>query len=126
VSRPDAAAGAAYARAMSSTVDAASLPDADQLEALNARAAAAARLLKLLASEQRLRLLCRLGEGEASVGELSHYAGLAQSATSQHLARLRAEGVVAIRREGQTIHYRLTDPAAARMIDALCEVFGPR
>jgi ArsR family transcriptional regulator, virulence genes transcriptional regulator len=101
------------------------LPEADQLEALNSRAASAARLLKLLASEQRLRMLCRLGEGEASVNELAHFAGLAQSATSQHLAKLRAEGLVAIRREGQTIHYRLSDPAAVRLIDALCEIYGP-
>jgi DNA-binding transcriptional ArsR family regulator len=101
------------------------LPDATQLEALNAAANQAARMLKLLASEQRLRMLCRLGEGEASVGELAHYAGLAQSATSQHLAKLRAEGIVAVRREGQTIYYRLSDPAAVRMIEALCEVYGP-
>ena len=101
-------------------------PQPEQLQSLNRRAASAARLLKLLASEPRLRLLCRLGEGEASVGELSHYAGLAQAATSQHLAKLRAEGLVEIRREGQTIRYRLTDPAAVRMIDALCEVYGPR
>ena len=99
------------------------LPSAEQLEALNQRSASAARLLKLLASEQRLRMLCRLGEGEASVGELSAYAGLAQSATSQHLAKLRAEGVVSVRRDGQTIYYALRDPAAVRMIDTLCEIY---
>ncbi|WP_366075782.1 hypothetical protein [Phenylobacterium sp.] len=53
------------------------LPAAEQLEALNDRAAVAARLLRLFASEHRLRMLCRLGEGEASVNELAHYAGLA-------------------------------------------------
>ena len=96
-----------------------------QLEALNAKAVAAARLLKLFASEQRLRMLCRLGEGEASVNELAHYAGLAQSATSQHLSKLRAEGVVAVRREGQTIYYSWSDPIAMRMVEALCEVYRP-
>lgn len=101
------------------------LPQPEQLEALNDRAAAAARLLKLFASEQRLRILCRLGEGETSVNELAHFAGLAQSATSQHLAKLRAEGVVAIRREGQTIYYMLSDPQAVRMIEALCEIYRP-
>ncbi|MFC3069394.1 ArsR/SmtB family transcription factor [Phenylobacterium soli] len=103
----------------------ATLPDPAQLEQLNDRAAQASRMLKLLASEQRLRILCRLGEGEASVNELAHYAGLAQAATSQHLAKLRAEHIVEVRREGQTIYYSLKDPAAVRMIDTLCEIYGP-
>jgi DNA-binding transcriptional ArsR family regulator len=95
----------------------------DDLAALEASAASAARLMKLLASEQRLILLCRLGEGECSVGELAQHVGLAQSAASQHLGKLRAEGLVATRREGQTIYYRLVDPAAARVIDLLCDIY---
>jgi len=91
---------------------------------LEASATAAARTMKLLSSEPRLILLCRLTEGECSVGELAAYAGLAQSAASQHLARLRSEGAVATRREGQTIYYRLADPAVARVIDALCDLYG--
>ncbi len=98
-------------------------PSASELATLGASASAAARLLKLLASEQRLLLLCKLIEGESSVGELSAYVGLAQSATSQHLAKMRAEGLVATRRDGQTIHYRLEDPAAIRMLDTLCEIY---
>lgn len=90
---------------------------------LEASAGAAARLLKLLASEQRLLLLCRLIDGEASVGELAGHVGLAQSATSQHLAKMRAEGLVATRREAQTIYYRLADPAAARVLDTLCDIY---
>ncbi len=86
-------------------------------------AQAAARLLKLLASEQRLLLLCRLIEGEASVGDLAQSAGLAHSATSQHLAKMRAEGLVATRRKAQTIYYRLGDPAAVRMLDTLCDIY---
>ena len=86
-------------------------------------AQAAARLLKLLASEQRLLLLCRLIEGEASVGYLAEHARLAHSATSQHLAKMRAEGLVATRREAQTIYYRLADPAAVRVLDTLCEIY---
>lgn len=119
-------AGPVLVRKDAMSQDAPHLPAAEQLEALNHRAAAAARLMKLFASEQRLRMLCRLGEGEASVNELAHYSGLAQSATSQHLAKLRAEGVVAVRRDAQTIYYRLSDPAAVRMIEALCEVYRPR
>jgi len=86
----------------------------------------AARLLKLLASEQRLLLLCRLMEGEASVSILADHAGLAQSATSQHLAKMRAEGLVATRRDGQTIHYRIADPNAARILAALSEIYRGR
>jgi DNA-binding transcriptional ArsR family regulator len=90
---------------------------------LRACASDAARLLKLLASEQRLLLLCRLADGEASVGELSEHAGLAQSATSQHLAKMRAEGLVATRREAQTIYYSLSDPNAARVLGTLSDIY---
>lgn len=110
----------------SGAVGATPLPDAYELEGLAGRAAQAARLMKLMASEPRLRLLCRLGEGESSVTELARYAGLAQAGASQHLAKLRAEGVVKVRREGQTIYYGLADPAALRIIDALCDIYGPR
>lgn len=76
-----------------------------------------------MASEQRLLLLCRLIEGESSVGELANHVGLAHSATSQHLAKMRAEGLVATRREAQTIYYRLDDPAAFRVIATLCDIY---
>lgn len=98
-------------------------PDRAELTELEASAAAATRLMKLLANEQRLILLCRLIEGECSVGDLAQYVGLAQSAASQHLAKLRAEGVVSTRREAQTIYYRLTDPAATKVIDTLCDIY---
>lgn len=90
---------------------------------LEESAHAAARMLKLLASEQRLLLLCRLVEGETSVGDLAEHAKLAQSAASQHLAKMRAEGLVATRREAQTIYYRLADPAAMRVLDTLCDIY---
>ena len=96
---------------------------ADKTSDLEDSAHAAARMLKLLASEQRLLLLCRLVEGEASVGVLAGHAKLAQSAASQHLAKMRAEGLVATRREAQTIYYRLADPAALRVLDTLCEIY---
>lgn len=99
-------------------------PTPASLDDLAASATNAARLLKLLASEQRLLLLCRLMDGECSVGELSSHVGLAQSATSQHLAKMRAEGLVATRREAQTIFYRLADPAAISVLNTLCEVYG--
>lgn len=93
-------------------------------EQLESRAAEAARMLKLLASEQRLTVLCRLSGGEMSVTELGEYVNLSQSALSQHLAKLRADGLVATRREAQTIYYRLADPIAERLIGVLCDLYG--
>jgi len=98
-------------------------PSPEELADFAGSIEAAARLLKLLASEQRLLLLCRLIEGEASVGDLAGHAGMAQSTTSQHLAKMRAEGLVATRREAQTIYYRLDDPAAMRVLDTLCDIY---
>jgi DNA-binding transcriptional ArsR family regulator len=93
-------------------------------EGLESRAVEAARMLKLLANEQRLTVLCRLGGGEMSVTELGEYVDLSQSALSQHLAKLRADGLVATRRDAQTIYYRLADPIAKRLIGVLCDLYG--
>ncbi len=98
-------------------------PSLDDISELQDCAHDAARMLKLLASEQRLLLLCRLVEGEASVGNLAEHAKLAQSAASQHLAKMRAEGLVATRRDAQSIYYRLADPAAVRVLDTLCDIY---
>ena len=88
-------------------------------------AARAARLLRLLGNEKRLMVLCQLAEEELSVGQLQARIGLSQSALSQHLALLRAEGIVATRRDGQTIYYRIGDPSALRIIETLAELFCP-
>lgn len=90
-----------------------------------ASASAAARLLRVLASERRLMILCQLGDGERSVGELQPRVGLSQSALSQHLAVLRDEAIVATRRDGQTIWYRIADPAAVQVVATLAEIFCP-
>jgi ArsR family transcriptional regulator len=92
---------------------------------LQARAAAAARLLRALANEHRLLILCHLIEGEMSVGQLQAVVGLSQSALSQHLAVLREDGLVATRRESQTIWYRIDDPAALRVVETLADIFCP-
>lgn len=92
--------------------------------ALEARAEEAADLLKLLANDQRLIILCRLSDAEMSVSELSHHVDLAQSALSQHLAKLRARGLVATRRAGQQIYYRLANQTAQKLVGALCELYG--
>ena len=91
---------------------------------LESRAGEAAELLKLLANDQRLIILCRLSDEELSASQLGEYVNLAQSALSQHLAKLRAQGLVATRREGQNIYYRLANPTAKKLVGALCELYG--
>jgi ArsR family transcriptional regulator len=85
----------------------------------------AAALLRLLGNEKRLMMLCQIADGELSVSELQRRIGLSQSALSQHLALLRAEGIVATRREGQVIHYRIHDANTMRIIATLAEIFCP-
>jgi ArsR family transcriptional regulator len=90
-----------------------------------ASASRAAKLLRALGNERRLMILCQLTEGERSVSELQPLVGLSQSALSQHLAVLREEGVVATRRDAQTIWYRINDPAAMKVVATLAEIFCP-
>lgn len=85
----------------------------------------AANLLRLLGNEKRLMVLCQLADGELSVSQLQARIGLSQSALSQHLALMREQGLVATRRQSQTIFYRIEDPAALRVIQTLAELFCP-
>ena len=87
------------------------------------RAAEASRFLQNFANDKRLMTLCRLAEGERSVGDLADAVGLSQSALSQHLKRLRADRLVATRRAGQTIYYRLADARVRAFIDLLYRQF---
>jgi ArsR family transcriptional regulator, virulence genes transcriptional regulator len=94
------------------------------MERLEQRAGDAAQLLKLLANETRLLILCRLvAEREMSAGAIVEAAGLGQSAVSQHLAKLRDDNLVATRRDGQTIHYRIADKNVARIIAVLKDIY---
>ncbi len=87
----------------------------------------ATRLLKALANEKRLMILCLLAEGEHSVGQLNEQLDLSQSALSQHLAVLRQDALVVTRREAQTIHYALADGPARRVVELLHDLYcGPR
>jgi len=99
------------------------LNDARKLEA---KAHEAATLLTALANERRLAILCVLVGGERSVGELVKAVGLTQSALSQHLAKLRAAGIVATRRDAQTIYYRLASAAAGSVMTTLAEIYCRR
>ena len=87
---------------------------------------AAARLLKTLANDQRLRVLCFLFDEELSVGEINERVELSQSALSQHLAKLRAAGIVATRRDAQTIYYRLASAAAGSIMKTLADIYCRR
>jgi DNA-binding transcriptional ArsR family regulator len=93
---------------------------------LAAKAAEAAGFLKLLANENRLLILCRLALArELSVNDLAEAVGLSQSALSQHLAKMRDEGLLATRREAQTVFYRIADPNASRLLALLKNIYCP-
>ena len=94
--------------------------------ALERKAGEAAGLLKLLANENRLLILCRLAiAGEMSVGDLADAVDLSQSALSQHLAKMREDGLLATRREAQSVFYRIGDPNAARLLALLKTIYCP-
>lgn len=99
---------------------------ASDLVGLQANAEEAAQLMKLLANEHRLLVLCNLAtKGEMTVSALADAVGLGQSALSQHLARLREDNLVTFRREAQTIHYKVADPRAVRLLKTLKQIFCP-
>ena len=90
------------------------------------QAGEASRLLRIMANEGRLLVLCYLAEeGELSAGELTERVGISQSALSQHLAKLREERLVTTRKEAQSVYYRIGDPKAERILALLHEIFCP-
>lgn len=90
---------------------------------METHAAEAAHLLKAMANEYRLLILCNLADGELSVGELNDRIDLSQSALSQHLSVLRQDGLVETRRASQTIYYHLADGPAARVMQVLYDLY---
>jgi len=83
----------------------------------------AAKLLKAMANEKRLRVLNYINEKELSVSEIEKIVSLSQSALSQHLAILRAEHIVKTRRKAQTIYYALKDEKTKKVLQLLNELF---
>lgn len=81
-------------------------------------------LLRALGNERRVAILFHLAAGELSVGELQRRLPINQSPLSQHLARLRRAGLVATRREAQTIHYTLANTEIATVLDLLVRLYG--
>ncbi|WP_417478631.1 ArsR/SmtB family transcription factor [Maricaulis sp.] len=90
---------------------------------LQHQAGDAAAFLKQLANEKRLLILCRLAMGEATVSELCEMAGLSQSAMSQHLAKMRSEGLVSGRKAGLQVHYSIADERCHGILKHLKEDF---
>lgn len=83
----------------------------------------ASEFLKALSGRSRLMILCHLWDGEKSVGELVRLTGARDTSVSQQLALLRKDGIVASRREGQTLYYSIANEGAASMLETLHDVF---
>ncbi len=93
------------------------------LKRLEEKSEKASALLKALANEKRLLILCILSTGEKNVGDLEQIVGLSQSALSQHLARLRRDGILETRREAQTIFYSVKNKASLKVLESLCSLY---
>jgi len=94
-----------------------------QIDDLRANAHKASELLKAMSNEKRLMILCYLASGEKAVGEMEKLVGLSQSALSQHLARLRRDGLVKTRRSSQTIYYSLAGGEAQSIMETLHGIY---
>ena len=94
-----------------------------ELSELHDKASHAVELLKAMANEWRLMILCQLSEGEKTVSELQEILGLSQSALSQHLAVLRREKIVKARKHAQLVSYSLAGDEAPKVMNTLHEVF---
>lgn len=97
--------------------------DFGNLSELHDMASHACELLKAMANEWRLMILCQLAEGEKTVSELQSLLGLSQSALSQHLAVLRREKIVRARKHAQSVSYSLCGDEATKVMETLHEVF---
>lgn len=97
--------------------------NADNYEAMADSAKEASDLLRALAHEARLMILCMLVEGEKSVSELEAFLEMRQPTVSQQLARLRADRLVKTRRDGKTIYYALASEDAKKVIAVLYDLY---
>ncbi len=108
---------------MSSPVSAVDISDMSQLLNMQQHAEEASQLLKAIANDKRLLILCYLTQGESSVGNMVEALGMGQSSLSQHLAVLRSESLVQTRREAQTIYYRLSEGPALNIMKTLYQIY---
>ncbi|KEY57941.1 metalloregulator ArsR/SmtB family transcription factor [Serratia sp. DD3] len=89
-------------------------------------ASTAAGVLRTLANEDRLLLLCHLSQGEASVGQMESALGIGQPTLSQQLGVMRRQQLVATRREGKQIFYRIDDPNVLILLSTLYQLYCPK
>lgn len=89
---------------------------ADQCESVSS-------LLKAIAHPQRLQILCKLAEGEATVSQLEAYCGASQSSVSQYLSKMKGEGLLGSRREGQNIFYTIESDELLKLMKALQRIY---
>lgn len=100
-------------------IDAARPFDAEMVARMGLQAESAAALLKALGHAQRLMILCNLTTGPKTVSEIEEKIGARQAAVSQHLARLRQDGLVTAERDGKSIIYDIADPNVRALIELL-------
>lgn len=96
-----------------------------KIQQMEGAAGRASTLMKTLGHSGRLMILCNLADGERSVGDLASRLDMSQSSLSQHLARMRNEGLVTSRRESQTVYYRLVEGKAQTIIETLYNIYCP-
>lgn len=102
-------------------------PTADiDMDRMRGAARRACSVLRALSNEDRLLILCQLGQGERSVGELEHALDIRQPTLSQQLGVLRSEGLVATRRDGKRIYYSVADPHMQPLLSTLYELYCPK
>lgn len=101
------------------------MPDTSQLDITQMRASAgeATAVLRVLAHEDRLLLLCQLSDAELCVGELEEQLDIRQPSLSQQLGVLRREGLVATRRQGKHVYYRIADERVLALLQTLYELY---
>lgn len=97
---------------------------AEEFQVISSRIQEACDVLRAMANETRLKILCALGDGEKSVNVLAELTGQSLPAVSQHLAKLRASGLVESRRKAQTIYYRCAQGAGRVVITSLCDFYS--
>lgn len=93
------------------------------LEVMQRNAAKAEAMLKLLANAKRLMILCHLVKGEKAVGQLADLVGLSHSALSQHLAKMRGQGLVEADKQGQMVYYRISNPEVEAILATLYLIY---
>ena len=108
---------------MNATASAVAADDGSEMQELHDMASHAVELLKAMANEWRLMILCQLAEGEKTVSELQAALGISQSALSQHLAILRREKIVQARKHAQSVSYSLSGDDATKVMETLHDVF---